>query len=69
MPELVPLEKLISRLRTDLKLTKCSWAVKTLGSEVSHATQRKNQRKASILFYLEELQALKAAKESEKADA
>ena len=60
MPDLVPLEKLVSRLRTDLKLTKSSWAVKTLGSEVSHATQRKNQRKASILFYLEELQELKA---------
>ena len=68
MPELVPLEKLISRLRTDLKLTKCSWAVKTLGGEVNRATQRKNQRKASILFYLEELQALKAAKESENTN-
>ena len=31
MPDLIPLDKLISRLRTDLKLTKTSWIVKTDG--------------------------------------
>ena len=67
MPDLVPLEKLIVRLRTDLKLAqhyKDKYSV-----DVDHTTAKKNKRKASLLFYLEELQALKAAKESEKADA
>lgn len=58
MPDLIPLDKLISRLRTDLKLTQTSWAVKTSGTAVSHATINKNKRKASMLWYLERLKEL-----------
>lgn len=49
----IPLSKLISRLRTDLKLTKTSWAATTNAGPVSLATERKNLRKASMLYYLE----------------
>lgn len=58
MPDIIPLDKLISRLRTDLKLTQTSWAVKTLGTAVSQATLNKNKRKASMLWYLERLKEL-----------
>lgn len=66
MPELVPLEKLIVRLRTDLKLAQ--HYKDKYNTDIDRTTAKKNKRKASILFYLEELQALKAAKESEKAN-
>lgn len=58
MPDLIPLDKLISRLRTDLKLTQISWAVKNAGPAVSRATLNKNKRKASMLWYLERLKEL-----------
>lgn len=58
MPDRIPLDKLISRLRTDLKLTQTSWAVKTVGKAVSQATLNKNKRKASMLWYLERLKEL-----------
>ena len=58
MPDLIPLDKLISRLRTDLKLTQTSWVIKTNGQAMSHSTQNKNKRKASILWYLEHLKEL-----------
>ena len=58
MPDLIPLDKLISRLRTDLKLTQTSWVVKTNGQAMSHSTQNKKKRKASILWYLEHLKEL-----------
>lgn len=58
MPDVIPLDKLISRLRTDLKLTKTSQAVMTLGTAVSQATLNKNKRKASMLWYLERLKEL-----------
>ena len=53
MPDLIPLDKLISRLRTDLKLTQTSWVVKTDGPATSQAALNKNKRKASMLWYLE----------------
>ena len=43
MPDLIPLDKLISRLRIDLKLTKTSWVVKTDSSAASQATLNKKQ--------------------------
>ena len=58
MDNLIPLDKLITRLRTDLKLTKTSWAVKNAGPAVSQATLNKNKRKASMLYYLEMLREL-----------
>lgn len=58
MDKLIPLDKLITRLRTDLKLTQTSWAVKTEGKAVSQATLNKNKRKASMLWYLERLKEL-----------
>lgn len=58
MPDVIPLDKLISRLRTDLKLTQTSWVVKTSGAAVSQATLNKNKRKASMLWYLERLKEL-----------
>ena len=58
MPDLIPLDKLISRLRTDLKLTQTSWVIKTNGSATSRSTQNKNKRKASMLWYLERLKEL-----------
>ena len=67
MPDLIPLEKLISRLRTDLKLAD-NYATH-YSADISNETRKKNKKKASLLFYLEELKALKAAKESEKTDA
>jgi hypothetical protein len=53
MPDLIPLDKLISRLRTDLKLSK-KYA-DTYGEPISNDVIRKNKRKASILYYLESL--------------
>lgn len=67
MPDLIPLEKLIVRLRTDLKLAQ--FYKDKYNTDVVRTTAKKNKQKASLLFYLEELKALKAAKESEKADA
>jgi hypothetical protein len=58
MPDVIPLDKLISRLRTDLKLTQTSWVVKTSDIAVSQATLNKNKRKASMLWYLERLKEL-----------
>ena len=58
MPDLIPLDKLISRLRTDLKLTQTSWVIKTNGTATSHSTQNTNKRKASMLWYLERLKEL-----------
>ena len=58
MSDLIPLDKLISRLRTDLKLTKTSRVVKTEGTATSQATLNKNKRKASMLWYLERLKEL-----------
>lgn len=66
MPDLIPLNKLIVRLRTDLKLAQ--HYKDKYNTDVVAMTAKKNKQKASLLFYLEELQALKAAKESEKAN-
>ena len=53
MPDLIPLDKLISRLRTDLKLSKKY--SDTYGESNSNDVIRKNKMKASILYYLESL--------------
>lgn len=58
MPDLIPLDKLISRLRTDLKLTQTSWVSKNVGTTVTQTTLNKNKRKASMLWYLERLKEL-----------
>jgi hypothetical protein len=58
MPDVIPLDKLISRLRTDLKLTQTSWVAKNVGTVTSQATLNKNKRKASMLWYLERLKEL-----------
>ena len=58
--DIVPLDKLISRLRTDLKLADkyrekyCHDGYPKPGTEID----RKNQRKMSILHYLEEYKKL-----------
>ena len=49
--EAIPLDKLISRLRTDLKLAK-NYADK-YGEPSSHEVRHKNKQKMSILYYLE----------------
>ena len=53
MPDLIPLDKLISRLRTDLKLSK-KYA-DTYGESNSNDVIIKNKMKASLLYYLESL--------------
>ena len=53
---IIPLDKLISRLRTDLKLSK-SYADKH-GGPSSNEVKHKNKRKASMLWYLERLKEL-----------
>jgi hypothetical protein len=58
MPDIIPLDKLISRLRADLKLTQTSWVVKNTDTSVSQTTLNKNKRKASMLWYLERLKEL-----------
>lgn len=58
--DILPLDKLISRLRTDLKLADiyreqyCKNGYPVPGPAVN----RKNQQKTSILFYLEEYKKL-----------
>lgn len=54
--EVIPLDKLISRLRTDLKLSKI-YADK-YGKPSSNEVKHKNKRKASMLWYLEQLKEL-----------
>lgn len=49
--EVIPLDKLISRLRTDLKLSK-NYADK-YGEPSSHEIKHKNKQKLSLLYYLE----------------
>jgi hypothetical protein len=56
MPDVIPLDKLISRLRTDLKLSK-KYA-DMYGEPNSNDVIRKNKRKASMLWYLERLKEL-----------
>ena len=53
MPDLIPLDKLISRLRTDLKLSKI-YADK-YGEPDTNEVKHKNKQKASLLWYLERL--------------
>jgi len=55
MPKVIPLDKLISRYRTDLKLANYPEDQELLLAE----TKRKNIRKASVLYYLELLKELK----------
>lgn len=54
--ELIPLDKLISRLRTDLKLSK-QYADK-YGEPSSHEVKHKNKQKLSLLYYLELLKEI-----------
>lgn len=54
--EVIPLDKLISRLRTDLKLSK-NYADK-YGEPSSHEVKHKNKQKLSLLYYLELLKDL-----------
>ena len=49
--EAISLDKLISRLRTDLKLAKTY--ADTCGEPSSNKVKRKNKQKLSILYYLE----------------
>ena len=49
--EAIPLDKLISRLKTDLKLSK-NYA-DTCGESSSNKVKRKNKQKLSIIYYLE----------------
>lgn len=55
MPKVIPLDKLISRYRTDLKLANYPADQELLLPE----TKLKNDRKASVLYYLELLKELK----------
>lgn len=52
MPDIIPLDKLISRLRTDLKLSK-HYADKYGEPLNNHQVMHKNKQKASLLYYLE----------------
>ena len=54
--EVIPLDKLISRLRTDLKLSK-KYA-DTYGEPSTNEVKHKNKQKASLLYYLERLKEL-----------
>ena len=56
MPDLIPLDKLISRLRTDLKLAK-NYADK-YGEPDTNEVRHKNKQKLSLLYYLEKLKEL-----------
>lgn len=56
MPDLIPLDKLISRLRTDLKLSK-NYAAK-YGEPSTHEVKHKNKQKLSLFYYLERLKEL-----------
>jgi hypothetical protein len=60
MPDLIPLDKLITRMKTDLALSKAykeKWQTPT-----RLRVKTKNRTKMSVLFYLEELQKIKACK-------
>ena len=54
--ELIPLDKLISRLRTDLKLAQ--HYKDKYNTDVVAMTAKKNKQKASLLYYLERLKEL-----------
>ena len=54
--EAIPLDKLISRLRTDLKLAK-NYAYK-YGEPDTNRVKHKNKQKLSLLYYLERLKEL-----------
>ena len=54
--ELIPLDKLISRLRTDLKLAQ--YYKDKYNTDVVATTAKKNKQKASLLYYLERLKEL-----------
>lgn len=56
MSDIIPLDKLISRLRTDLKLAK-NYADK-YGEPDTNEVKRKNKQKLSLLYYLERLKEL-----------
>ena len=58
--DILPLDKLISRLRTDLKLADIyrEQCCKNGYPGPGLAVNRKNQQKASILYYLEEYKKL-----------
>ena len=49
--EVIPLDKLISRLRTDLKLSK--YYADKYGEPSSYEVKHKNKQKLSLLYYLE----------------
>ena len=49
--EVIPLDKLISRLRTDLKLAQ--YYKDKYNTDVVATTAKKNKQKASLLYYLE----------------
>jgi len=51
MEDIIPLDKLISRLRTDLKLSK--YYADKYGEPSSNEVKHKNKQKASLLYYLE----------------
>ena len=60
--EIIPLEKLISRLKNDLSLSeayveKCKKM--NISAKIDHPTEKKNQRKRSTLYWLEMLQSIR----------
>lgn len=65
--EKIPLDKLISKIRRDLKIAATAASMTSafeldtyMGNvDISPDTIRKNKQKASILYYLEELDRLK----------
>lgn len=54
--DIIPLDKLISRLKTDLKLSK-QYAGR-YGEPSSHEVMHKNKQKASLLYWLETLKQM-----------
>ena len=60
MPDLIPLDKLITRMKTDLAMSKAykeKWQTPT-----RRRVKTKNRTKMSVLFYLEEFQKMKVGK-------
>ncbi len=54
--DIIPLDKLIARLKTDLKLSK--QYTDKYGEPSSNEVMHKNKQKASLLYYLEKLKQM-----------
>lgn len=57
--DIIPLDKLISRLKIDLKLSKSSWVSKNYKKSIQ-ATEAsyKDKKRMSIIYYLEQLKQM-----------